>query len=135
MNWRPFISLLSFILLALIVVLLGLFTQSLELKWAAAATGLALIAVGLGVNSFMISLRTNRRINEVNTTLTRIETLQTEIQKEHKEQSSSKSMIIPTLEAFSQFYLDYLTKQKSGGEVQDDSNDTESSKEASSETD
>jgi hypothetical protein len=131
MNWRPFISLLSFILLALIVVLLGLLTQSSELKWAAAATGLALIAVGLGVNSFMISLRADRKINELNTTLTRIETLQIEMQKEHEEKSSSKSMIIPTLEAFSQFYLDYLTKQKGGGEVQDDSNDTGSSKEIS----
>lgn len=121
MNWRRFISLLSFLLLALIVVLLGLLAESPELKWTAAATGLALIAVGLGVNSFMISLHTDRKLNELNTNLTRIEALQTEMQKAHEEQSSSKSMIIPTLEAFSQLYLDYLTKQKSEGEVQDDS--------------
>ncbi len=128
MNWRPFISLLSFILIALIVILLGLFTQSLELKWAA-AIGLALVAVGLGVNSFVISRNTDRKINELNTTLTRIEALQTEMRKAHEEQSSSKTMIIPTLEAFSQLYLDYLTKQKSEGEVQEGSNDAESSKE------
>ena len=120
MNWRPFISLLSFILIALIVILLGLFTQSLEFKWAA-AIGLALVAVGLGVNNFMMSRNTDRRMNELNATLTRIETLQTEMQKAHEEQSSSKTMIIPTLEAFSQLYLDYLTKQKTEGEVQDDS--------------
>ncbi len=98
------------------------------MKWAA-AIGLALVAVGLGVNSFMMSRNTDRRINELNTNLTRIEALQTEIQKAHEEQSSSKSMIIPTLEAFSQLYLDYLTKQKSEGEVQESSNDAESSKE------
>jgi hypothetical protein len=51
------------------------------------------------------------------------------MQKAHEEQSSSKTMIIPTLEAFSQLYLDYLTKQKSEGEVQEGSNDAESSKE------
>ena len=51
------------------------------------------------------------------------------VQKAHEEQSSSKTMIIPTLEAFSQLYLDYLTKQKSEGEVQEGSNDAESSKE------
>jgi len=124
MNWRPFISLLSIILLALIVILLGLFTQSLELKWAA-AIGLALVAVGLGVNSLMISRNTDRRMNELNTTLTRIEVLQTEMQKAHEEQSSSKTMIIPTLEAFSQLYLDYLTKQKSGGEAQEGVSDAE----------
>jgi len=124
MNWRPFISLLSFILIALIVILLGLFTQSLELKWAA-AIGLALVAVGLGVNSLMISRNTDRRMNELNTTLTRIEVLQTEMQKAHEEQSSSKTMIIPTLEAFSQLYLDYLTKQKSGGKVQEGIGDAE----------
>lgn len=128
MNWRPFTSLLSFIILALIVILLGLFTQSLELKWAA-AIGLALVAVGLGVNSLMISRNTDRKLNELNTNLTRIEALQAEMQKAHEEQSSSKTMIIPTLEAFSQLYLDYLTKQKSEGEVQEGSNDAESSKE------
>ena len=129
MNWRPFISLLSFIFLALIVVLLGLLIQSIELKWAA-AIGLALVAVGLGVNSFVISRNTDRKINELNTTLTRIEALQAEMQKAHEEQSSSKTMIIPTLEAFSQLYLDYLTKQKSGGEAQEGISDAESSKEA-----
>ena len=38
--------------------------------------------------------------------------------------------ICETLEAFSKFYLDYLTKQKSGGEVKNNSNDAGSQKEA-----
>jgi hypothetical protein len=103
-------------LIALIVGLLGWFTQSLEVKWAAAAASLALIAVGLGVNSFLISLNTERRLNEVNTSLSRIEDLQIEIQKKQDEQPGSGSMIIPTLETFSKFYLDYLNKQKDEGE-------------------
>lgn len=128
MNWRRFTSLLSFMLLALIVGLLGWLAQSLELKWAAAATGLALIAVGLGVNSLLLSLHTDRRINEVNTTLSRIEALQTELhnqQRKHNERSSSGSMIVPTLETFSKYYLDYLNKQKSGRKVKNGSNDAE----------
>jgi len=127
MNWRPFISLLSFILIALIVFLMGVLIPSLELKWTA-AIGLALIAAGLGINGLMISMHTDKRINELNTTLARIENLQTEMQKEYQEKSSSGSMIIPTLEAFSQMYLDYLAKQKSGGEKQVEGNNAESSK-------
>ncbi|MFC2022726.1 hypothetical protein ACFLTL_00995 [Chloroflexota bacterium] len=127
MHWRPFIILLSFVLAALIVGFVGWLIQPLELKWAAAATGLALIALGLGVNSFMISLHTDRRINEVNTTLTRIETTQTEIQREQKEQSSSSSTIAPTLQAFSQIYLDYFAKHKSEEEQQNYSDDAEGS--------
>ena len=131
MNWRPFISLISFIVLALIFVLLGWITESIESTWAAVAS-LALIGVGLGVNSFMISLDTNRRIDDVNKTLKRIEILQTEMQNEPKEQSGSESKIIPTIEAFSKFYLGYLAKQKSGGKVQEDGN-KESSKEGPNE--
>ena len=128
MKWRPFISLLSFIFVALIVGLVGWLTQSSELQWAVAAIGLALILVGLGVNSLLISLHTDRRINEVKTTLTRIETLQTEMQKEQKKQSSSGSTILPTLQAFSQLYLDYQAKQKSEEEQQNDKNDEKISK-------
>jgi len=126
MNWRPFVGLLTFILAALIVGLLGWLTQPLELKWAAIATGLALVSVGLGVNSFMISLHTDKRINEMNTTLARIETSQTEMQEEKKEQSSSGFTIVPTLQAFSQLYFEYLAKQKSGEEQQSGINDVES---------
>ena len=90
------------------------------------------IQIGLGINSLLISLHTDKKINEVNSTLKRIETLQTEMQKEPKEQSGSESKIIPTLEAFSQFYFSYLSKQKSGKLMQEDSN-KESSKEGSNE--
>jgi hypothetical protein len=65
----------------------------------------------------------DRRINEVNTILTRIEGLQIEIQKKQDEQPGSGSMIIPTLETFSKFYLDYLNKQKDEGEEKNKDDD------------
>lgn len=129
MNWRPFISLLSFMLIALIVGLLGWFTQPLETKWVVAAASLAILAVGLGINSFLITLNTAKRINEINTNITRIEELQIEMQKKQDEQQGSGSMIIPTLETFSKFYLDYLNKQKGEEEEQDNTGDTENQKE------
>jgi hypothetical protein len=65
----------------------------------------------------------DRRINEVNTILTRIEGLQIEIQKKQDEQLGSGSMLIPTLETFSKFYLDYLNKQKDEGEEKNKDDD------------
>ena len=115
MNWRPFISLLSFILIALILGVVGWITLSEMIRWAAPAVALAVISIGLGFNSLMIALHTERRTTELGAVLARIEGLQEEIQKEQteqKEQKSSSSQIIPTLEVFSQFYLDYLNKQK-----------------------
>ncbi|UCG54908.1 MAG: hypothetical protein JSV32_01420 [Dehalococcoidia bacterium] len=132
MNWRPFYVLLLFIFIALIVGLLGLFSQSLELKLTTTAGSLALLSVGLAINSFLISLNTERRINEVSANLKRIEELQIELQREHKEhqeQSSSGSMIIPTLETFTKSYLDYLDKQKGEGEEQDNTGGSENQKE------
>ena len=132
MNWRAFYVLLLFILIAFTFGLLGLFSQSLELKLAITAGSLALLSVGLGINSFLISLNTEKRINEVSFNLTRIEEFQTELQreyKEHQEQSSSGSMIIPTLETFTKFYLDYLDRQKGEGEEQDNTGGIENQKE------
>ena len=113
MIWRPFVSLLSFIVLALFVGIVGWLTESTIIKWAAPAVALALISVGLGVNSLIIALHAENRTRDLNATLTKIEELQKEIRKEQKEQPSSSSPIVPTLQAFSQLYLDYFAKQKS----------------------
>ncbi len=113
MNRRLFLSLLSFILMALILGLLGWFTQSEMIKWAAPAFGLALIAVGLGVNSIIVALRADKRISEMNATLERIESLQKEILKKRDEQSKPGSSIVPTIQALSQLFYDYIGKNKS----------------------
>ena len=112
MNWRYFISLLSSVILALLLGVIGWVTESTTLKWAAPAIGLALISVGLGVNSLIIALHTDRKMKEMDATLARIEGLQEEIQKEQKEQASSSPTIIAPLQALSQYYLDYLTSKK-----------------------
>jgi len=118
MSWRPFISLFSFIILALFFGIVGWVTESTIIKWAAPAIGLALIAVGLGVNSLMIALHTYRRMTEMDATLARIEGLQEEIQKEQREQASSRSPVVESLQALSQYYFDYIAKQKGEDEQQ-----------------
>ena len=112
MKRRAFINLLSFTVLALILILYGLVAQSEMVKWALPAIGLGIISLGLGVNSLIIARDGDKRISEINAALTRIGDLQTEIRNEQKEQSSSGSTIVPTLQALSQYYFDYVAKQK-----------------------
>jgi len=86
--------------------------------WLAAVVALGLISIGLGVNSLVLVRDTDRKIEAINVTLENIEQIQEAIQKELKEQSSSRSAIAPTLQVLSQLYLDYLAKQQGGEEQQ-----------------
>jgi hypothetical protein len=130
MNWRDSMTLIYFVVAAVIFAVIGWFTLSPAIKWAAPAVALGFISVGLGVNSLVLVNHTDRKIETMNEALKSIKQLQEEIQKEQKEQSSSSSKIVPTLQAFSQLYLDYLSKQKSGEEQQNsNTDDIESSKE------
>jgi len=110
-------SLAAFALAAFIISLLVHIVDTIELKWAIAAGAVGLVGVGLALNSLLLALRTDSKMNEINATLSRIEDLQREIQeiqKEQKEQVDSRSAIVAPLQALSQYYMDYLTKQKSG---------------------
>ncbi|MFC2032771.1 hypothetical protein ACFLUS_05420 [Chloroflexota bacterium] len=105
---------LAIVTLAVFLGFFGWFTES-SIRWIAPAFGLALIAVGLGVNSLIIALHTEQRMTEMGAALARIESLQEEIKKEQteqKEQKGSSPQIIPTLQALSQYYMDYINKQK-----------------------
>ena len=82
---RNLTTLLVFIILALIVGLMGWMTDSITTIWSALAVALALIAVGLGLNSLMIVRHTDKNLNETNIILTRIVNLQEEMQKQQKE--------------------------------------------------
>ena len=136
MNRKSLVVLLPFVVAAFGVGSLVWITQSPELKWAAAAMGLSILSLGLGAMSLSISSHTehtDERINELNDTLARIEASQAEMQREQREQqeqSSSSSKIVPTLQAFSQLYLDYLANQKGEDEQQDAGDDAKGSKEA-----
>ena len=102
-----------FSLVAFLISLLVFVVNTVELKWAIAAGAIGVVGVGLALNSFMIALRADRGLNEINEALVRIEDLQKEIQKEQKEQADSRSPVVTSLQALSQHYLDYIAKQKS----------------------
>ena len=106
---------LTAVILAVFLGLFGWFTESSSIRWVAPAFGLALIAVGLGVNSLIIALHAERRMIEMGAALARIEGLQEEMLKEQieqKEQKGSGPPIIASLQAMSQYYMDYINKQK-----------------------
>ena len=124
MNWRDYMTLVYFVVAALIFAIIGWFTLSTDIKWAAPAVALGIISVGLGVNSLVLVNHTDRKIEAINNILKSIQQLQEEIQKEQKEQSSSGVPIVPTLQAFSQLYLDYIAKQGGGNEQQNQPTDT-----------
>lgn len=124
MNWRDFMTLMYFVIAAILFGIVGWVTLSPPVKWAAPAVALGLIAVGLGVNSLVLAHRIDRKLGVMSETIDNIEQIQEAMQKEQNEQAGSRSTIVPTLQAFSQFYMDYLAKQQSGEEPQRDSNDT-----------
>ena len=103
---------LAIIILAVFLGLFGWFTESTTVRWVAPAFGLALIAVGLGVNSWIIALHTEKRATEMGAALARIEGLAEEMRKEQNERASSGPPIVASLQAMSQYYMDYINKQK-----------------------
>ena len=112
MKWRLLISVCAFIIGAVILGIIGRLSGETEFT----AYALGVLAVGLGANSLMISLNTAKRTNSIEATLTRIASLQEEIKKAQEEQPSSSKPILATLEGLSQYYLDYIAKQKEKGE-------------------
>ena len=107
---------LALVILAVFLALFGWFNESSTIRWVAPAFGLALIAVGLGLYSLIITLHTEKRAIEMGAALTRIEGLAEEMRKEQSERASSGPPIIASLQAMSQYYMDYMNKQKGGKE-------------------
>ena len=108
MRWRLFISIFAFSIGALILAIIAWTSGETVLN----AYALGVLAVGLGVNSLVISLNTAKRTNSIEATLTRIESLQEEIKKAKEQQPSSSKPILATLEGLTQYYLDYMAKNK-----------------------
>lgn len=103
---------LAIVMLAVFLGLFGWFTEPSSIRWVAPAFGLALIAVGLGVNSWIIALHTEKRATEMGAALARIESLAEEMRKEQNERASSGTPIVASLQAMSQYYMDYINKRK-----------------------
>jgi len=112
MNRRYAIIFSSFVVVALLMGLVGWLAESMVMRWVAPAIGLALISIGLGVNSLVMAADTDRRMSEIQAKLARIVDLQVEIQEKQKEQASSGPPIVASLQAMSQYYMDYINKQK-----------------------
>ena len=72
MSWKHFGSLIVCVIIALSLVIIG----SIEGSNILYAFALAVISVGLGASSLMITLHTDRRMTEMNETLARVEHLQ-----------------------------------------------------------
>ncbi len=78
-----------------------------------------LYAAGLAFTAYRESTsQQQEKHREIMMRLDSIEDSLEEMRKEQKEQSSSGSTIVPTLQAFSELYLDYLARQKSKEEQQ-----------------
>ena len=103
---------LTIVIVAVFLAVIGWFTESSSIRWVAPAFGLALIAVGLGVNSLIIALHTEKRATELGAVLARIEGLAEEMRKEQNERASSGPPIIASLQGMAQTYMDYIKKQK-----------------------
>jgi hypothetical protein len=104
MNKRLIIILVGVSFLALVIALTGLFSPSENIKWAAPAYAIALVALGLGISSYIVAANTEKRVSHIDATLKQIKTLQEEIKKELTEQADKKGsspQIIPILQAIS----------------------------------
>ncbi|MEJ2739815.1 MAG: hypothetical protein P8105_08335, partial [Dehalococcoidia bacterium] len=91
--------------------------------WLTSVVVLGLILTGLGTNSIVLIYRTNKKIDSLRETLVRIEQMQEAIQKEQEKQSGSHTPIVPTLQAFTQLYMDSLASQQSSEEQQETTGD------------
>ena len=87
--------------------------ESVDIGWIAVVVFLIFILLGLAIDNFIKAIRTEKTINKISITLAQIQNSLEKIQNGQKEQTSSGSSIFPTLQAFSQLYLDYLAKQDS----------------------
>lgn len=112
-------SVVVFSIAAFLIALLVYIIDSIELRWAIIGGALGLLGVGLAFNSFALTIQTDKEIRDIKETLSQLENLQREIQKEQKEHAKSSSPLVTSLQALSQYYIDYLAKQakqKSGDE-------------------
>ena len=123
MHWRDFRILLYFIIAAVVLGILSWTMLPPSAVWAAPVVGLGLISIGLGTNSIVLADRTNKKIEAIKKTLIHIEHIQEAIQKEQEKQSGPHSTIVPTLQAFTQLYMDSIAKQQSGEEQQETAGD------------
>lgn len=99
--------------------------ESVGIRWIAVVLLFIFILLGLATDNYIKAIRTEKTINMISMTLAQVQNSLEIIQNEQKEQPSSGSSIFPTLQAFSQLYLDYLAKQDSDKKPKNDRNNEE----------
>jgi sulfite exporter TauE/SafE len=124
MRWNNFRILGYFIIAAIIAGIAGWIMFPAEVLWFVPAIVLGLILIGLGVNSLVLSYRTDSKISAIDGTLKHIEELQEAIKNEQEKQASAHTPIVTTLQAFSQLYMDSLASRQSEEEQQNSTDDT-----------
>ena len=112
MNKRQYYYPLAIIAIGMFLGLLGWFNESSSIRWIAPAFGLVLIGVALGLSSLIIASNTEKRATELIAGLARIESLAEELREEISGKKNHGAQIIPTLEAISQYYTEYLNRPK-----------------------
>jgi len=105
-------------IIALFFAFAAFYLSSVELK---VATGSLAVAFASIASSDIGNMVDKEKIDQILDKLNKIEDLQKEIQSEQKEQANSGTPIVASLEAMSQYYMDFLTKQKTEAEDDDKS--------------
>lgn len=112
MNRRGFTVLMSFVVIAIFFGIIGWLTLSPAIKWVAPVIAIEIALIGLGVNNISMAFNVDTKIEAMNRTLNDIKRIQKEIQEKQKEQANSGSPVVTSLQALSQYYMDFLAKQK-----------------------
>ena len=123
MHLRDFRISIYFIIAAVVIGAVSWTVLPSSAAWLTSVVVLGLILTGLGTNSVVLVYRTNKKIDSLQETLVRIEQMQEAIQKEQEKQSGSHTTIVPTLQAFTQLYMDSLANRQSSEEQQETTGD------------
>jgi uncharacterized integral membrane protein len=107
--WMP---LIIGIIGAIILVVFGFIAGEAALF----AFALAVLSAGFGISAMLAALQAEKSVARIRETMERIEALQEEIKKTQEEHSTPSRPILATLESLTQYYMDYLARQKKGDE-------------------
>jgi len=112
-KWQLYLPLVGCTLLGIIIGGYVWIAASTELRWAAVAVAIALISLGLGMQSFVFARYTDDRLKEISEDIKRLQALQDEIKVEQEKQKSTNTPVIASMAAISQL-VDFFSKKKTG---------------------
>ncbi|MFC1909682.1 hypothetical protein ACFLXC_00070 [Chloroflexota bacterium] len=119
MSWRDYRILIYFFTAAVIFGIVSWLALSSINSWAAftlaGIVAFGFVIIGSGLNNLILAQRMRKEMADINVLLEKIEQSQETLIKEQREQHQKAgvhSSIGPTIQAFSQLYLDYMNNQK-----------------------